>query len=147
MDNKVKLMDDLKVAMKEKDTIRKNTIQMVRAQILQTEKDTLTTLDDNQVLELISKEVKKRNDSLVEFKKANRVDLIESTEKEIEVLSSYLPTQMSIDELTTIVSDLKNKMVITDKKMMGLLIKSTKEKVGLQASGKMISDVVKNIFE
>ena len=68
---KEKLMDDLKESMKNKDAIRKNTIQMVRAAILQKEKDNNIELDDTQIMEIISKEHKKREDSLEDYKKAN----------------------------------------------------------------------------
>ena len=71
------LANDLKVAMKEKDVIKKNTVQMVRSAILQFEKDNLTELDENGVLEIIAKELKKRKDVLPEYEKSGRQDLID----------------------------------------------------------------------
>ena len=71
---KEKLMEDLKMAMKNKDIVKKNTIQMIRAAILQTEKDKQIELDDNGILEIISKQVKQKNDALEQFKKADRQD-------------------------------------------------------------------------
>ena len=73
---KEKLLEDLKNSMKEKNINRKNVIQMVRAGILQKEKDNNIELDDTQIMEIISKEHKKREDSLEDYKKANREDLI-----------------------------------------------------------------------
>ena len=73
---KEKLLEDLKTAMKEKDEIKKNTVQMVRAAILQVEKDKGITLEDDKVLEIIAKESKKRKDSLVDYQKSGREDLI-----------------------------------------------------------------------
>ena len=73
---KEKLLEDLKIAMKEKDEIKKNTVQMVRAAILQVEKDKGIILEDDKVLEIIAKESKKRKDSLVDYQKSGREDLI-----------------------------------------------------------------------
>ena len=91
---KEKLLEDLKNSMKEKNINRKNVIQMVRAAILQKEKDNNIELDDTQIMEIISKEHKKREDSLEDYKKANREDLIAQIEEEInleidEILSSF----------------------------------------------------------
>ena len=100
---KEELMKDLKEAMKEKNTIKKDTVQMVRAAILQIEKDKGIEVDDNKIIEIIAKEVKGKKDALVEFEKGGRDDLIEQTNKEIEVLEKYLPKQLSKDEITEIV--------------------------------------------
>ena len=75
---KDELMQDLKDAMKEKDTIKKDTVQMVRAAILQFEKDKGEQVDDNKIIEIIAKEVKGKKDALVEFEKSGRQDLIVS---------------------------------------------------------------------
>ena len=82
---KEKLMEDLKVSMRNKDEIRKNTVQMVRAAILQIEKDKGIEVDDNKILEIIAKEVKTKKDALSDFEKAGREDLINQTNAEIEV--------------------------------------------------------------
>ena len=91
---KEKLLEDLKQSMKEKNTNRKNVVQMVRAGILQVEKDKGIQLEDAQVLEIIAKELKKRKDSLADFEKANREDLINQVNEEISVLEEYLPKQL-----------------------------------------------------
>ena len=99
---KEKLLEDLKNSMKEKNINRKNVIQMVRAGILQKEKDNNIELDDTQIMEIISKEHKKREDSLEDYKKANREDLIAQIEEEINVLNEYLPKKMEKEELEKI---------------------------------------------
>ena len=76
MSLKDKLLEDMKEAMKEKDTIRKNTVQLIRSGILQIEKDKKVELDDEGVLDVIAKELKKRRDSLPDFEKSGRLDLI-----------------------------------------------------------------------
>ena len=73
---KEKLMEDLKQSMKDKNVVRKNVVQMVRAAILQFEKDNGIEIEDNKILDIIAKEVKKRKDSLADFEKAKREDLI-----------------------------------------------------------------------
>ena len=78
---KEKLLEDLKEAMKDKNIIRKNTIQMVRAAILQVEKDKQITLTDEQVIEIIAKESKKRKDAESEFEKSGREDLIKQNKE------------------------------------------------------------------
>ena len=83
---KEKLMDDLKQSMKDKNVVRKNVVQMVRAAILQVEKDNGIEVEDNKILNIIAKEVKKRKDSLADFEKAEREDLINQAKEEIEIL-------------------------------------------------------------
>ena len=143
---KEKLMEDLKTAMKNKDIVKKNTIQMIRAAILQTEKDKQIELDDNSILEIINKQVKQKNDALEQFKKADRQDLVEQTELEINILKEYLPQQLSKEEVEQIVIDLSRTLGISDMKGMGTLIKSAKAKIGAGSDGKTISEVVKKVL-
>ena len=132
--------------MKEKDAITKNTIQMIRAAILQTEKDKQIELDDNGILEIISKQVKQKNDALEQFEKADRQDLVEQTKLEINILKEYLPKQLSREEVEQIVVDLSRTLGIFDMKGMGTLIKSAKAKIGAGSDGKTISEIVKKIL-
>ena len=124
----------------------KNTIQMIRAAILQTEKDKQIELDDNGILEIISKQVKQKNDALEQFEKANRQDLVEQTKLEINILKEYLPKQLSREEVEQIVVDLSRTLGISDMKGMGTLIKSAKAKIGAGSDGKTISEVVKKVL-
>ena len=103
MSLKERLLQDMKDAMKEKDTVRKNTVQLVRSGILQIEKDKKIELDDEGVLDVISKELKKRRDSMPDFIKSGRQDLIDELNKEIEVLLGYLPEQMTEEEIKDLV--------------------------------------------
>ena len=134
------------MSMKEKNVITKNTIQMIRAAILQTEKDKQTELDDNAILEIISKQVKQKNDALEQFEKADRQDLVEQTKLEINILKEYLPKQLSREEVEQIVVDLSRTLGISDMKGMGTLIKSAKAKIGAGSDGKTISEVVKKVL-
>lgn len=143
---KEELMKDLKEAMKEKNTIKKDTVQMVRAAILQIEKDKGIEVDDNKIIEIIAKEVKGKKDALVEFEKGGREDLIEQTNKEIEVLEKYLPKQLSKDEITEIVKDIIVSLGATSIKDMGPVMKEAKSKIGVAADGRTINEVVKELL-
>ncbi len=143
---KEKLMEDLKSAMKEKDEIKKNTVQMVRAGILQIEKDKGIEVEDNQIIDIIAKEVKKRKDAAIDFEKGGREDLVEKNNKEIEILSAYLPKQLSREEIEAIVKEVITEVNATTIKDMGKVMKSAKEKIGAAADGKTINEVVKSLL-
>ncbi len=144
---KDELLGDLKNAMKEKDDIKKNAIQMVRAAILQVEKDKSITLQDNQIIEIIAKEVKKRKDSISDYQKGGRQDIVEQIEKEIEILSKYLPKQLTKQEIEYIVKQVIQKVGATSIKDMGKVMKQAKEEIGVSAEGKVINQVVKELLD
>lgn len=143
---KEKLLNDLKEAMKDKNLVRKNTVQMVRAAILQVEKDKQIELTDEQVIEIIAKESKKRKDAALEFEKSGREDLIKQNNEEIEILSEYLPKQLSNEEIEKIVKEVITATGASSIKDMGKVIKEAKEKIGAAADGKTISDAVKRLL-
>ncbi len=140
---KEQLASDLKEAMKAKDEIRKNVVQMVRAGVLQVEKDKRITLDDEGVIEVIAKEVKKRKDVLPDFEKAGRTDLIEATQREIEILLSYLPSQLTADELDKTVSETVKEVGASTMKDMGKVMSALMPKVKGRADGKAVNELVK----
>ena len=143
---KEKLLNDMKEAMKNKNLIRKNTVQMVRAAVLQVEKDKQIELKDEQIIEIIAKEVKKRKDAAIEFEKSGREDLINQNKEEIEILSEYLPKQLSVEEIENIVKTIISETGATGMKDMGPVMKQAKEKIGASADGKTISDAVKKLL-
>ena len=143
---KEKLMEELKIAMREKDDIRKNTVQMVRAAILQIEKDKGITLEDDKILEIIAKEVKGKRDAIVDFEKAGRDDLVNQTNAEIEVLQKYLPKQLSREELEEKISAIITKVGAISMKDMGIVMKEAKAEIGTAADGKSINEVVKSLL-
>ena len=140
---KEKLLEDMKVSMRDKNIVRKNVIQMVRAAILQVEKDKQIELDDNQILEIIAKESKKRKDSLPDFEKSGREDLIENVKEEIEILAEYLPKPLSQEELEKIIDEIISTTGASSIKDMGMVMKEAKEKIGTRADGKTINEIVK----
>lgn len=143
---KEKLLEDLKNCMKEKNVVRKNVIQMVRAAILQVEKDKHIELNDDQIIDIIAKESKKRKDSLEDYEKSGREDLIKEIKEEIEILAEYLPKQLSIEEVEEIVKEVIKDEGATSMKDMGKVMKAAKEKIGAASDGKTINEVVKKLL-
>ena len=103
MSLKQKLQEDLKSSMKNKDTVKKSVITLIRASIKQYEVDNRVELGDDEIVDLIAKQLKQTRDSREEFAKAGREDLVSKAEAEIEVLKEYLPQQLSEEELNKIV--------------------------------------------
>ena len=143
MSLKDKLMDDLKSAMKDKDTVRKNAVQMVRASVLQVEKDNKITLDDEGVIEVVAKEVKKRKDVLPEYEKSGRQELIDELNKEIEVLMAYLPEQMSEEEIEALVVDAIAQAEAKSMKDIGKVMAVIMPKTKGKADGKVVNQFVR----
>lgn len=137
------LQQDLKTAMKEKDTIRKNVITMVRAAILQQEKDKRIEMDDEGILDVIAKAVKQRKDSIPEFEKGNRPDLVKDLEREVDILMSYLPEQLSEDEVDELVTQTIFEVGAQSAKDMGNVMKALMPKVKGRADGRIVNMLVK----
>lgn len=140
------LMADLKDAMKEKNVIKKNTVQMVRAAILQIEKDKGIVCDDAKIIDIIAKEVKSKKDAIEEFKKGDRQDLIDQTNEEIKVLEVYLPKQLSKEELTEEIKKVIADLGASSMKDMGPVMKEAKNRIGAASDGRAINEVVKSLL-
>ena len=143
MSLKERLMDDLKTSMKEKQTLRKNTITMLRSRIKQYEVDNRLTADDDLIMQMIQKEIKERNDTLESLKGTDRAELIKDTEEEISYLSEYLPKQMDDDELNELVSAVVAEVGATSMKDMGAVMKLAKERSESRVDAKRLSEAVK----
>jgi uncharacterized protein YqeY len=146
MSLKEQLLEDMKNAMKAKDTLKKDTIQMARAAVLQVEKDNRITLDDNGIIDIIAKEVKKRRDVLPEYEKCGRQDLIDGLKAEVDVLLKYLPEQLTEEELEVIVRQAVQETGAASAKDMGKVMQAVMPKVKGRADGKMINMIVKRII-
>ena len=143
---KERLLEDLKISMKEKDEVRKNAVQMVRAAILQVEKDNNVTLEDDKITQIIAKEVKKRKDSLEDYKKGGREDIVKQVEEEISILSEYLQKQLSKEVIIPIIKQIIQETSATSIKDMGKVMKESKEKLGASADGKTINEIAKELL-
>jgi len=119
---------------------RKNAIQMVRSAVLQVEKDNKVTLDDDGILEVIAK---KRKDSLTEYEKSGRQDLIDALKTEIDVLMKYLPEQLTEDEIEAIVKETINETGASSAGDIGKVMKAVLPKVKGRADGKLVNQIVR----
>ena len=146
MSLKEQLFADLKTAMKEKDTLKKDTVQLIRSGILQYEKDNKVELDDEGVLDIISKQLKSRRDSLPDYVKSGREDLIEKLNKEIEILLGYLPEQLSEDEIKKIVEEAIAATGAVSVKEMGKVMGIVNPKVKGRADMKVVGALVKKLL-
>ena len=143
---KERLQNDLKTAMKEKDTIRKNVVIMTKAAILQIEKDKKIELDDEGVIDVVAKGVKQRKDAIPEFERGNRLDVVEDLKTEIAVLMAYLPQQLSEAEIRTIVSETISEVGATSAKEMGKVMGALQPKTKGKADGKLVNTIVKELL-
>ena len=140
---KEELMKALKEAMQTKDTLKKETITMLRAAILQVEKDGQKELSEVEMQAIVAKEVKMRKESIVDFEKGGRQDIVDQVNKEIEILSEYLPEQLSEEEIRKMVVDAIAAVSATGMKDMGKVMGALREKTAGKADGKLVSDMVK----
>ncbi|HLS52771.1 MAG TPA: GatB/YqeY domain-containing protein [Tissierellaceae bacterium] len=147
MSLKNKLMEDLKLSMRNKDTIRKNTITMVRAAVKQKEVDERKEITDDEIIDIISKQFKEKRAAIDEFRKGNRNDLIEQTEKEMDILLEYLPEQLGEEEVEEIVRETIEEVNATSMKDMGLVMKTVMPKVKGRTDGNIVSNIVKKILK
>lgn len=139
-------MADMKESMKNKDTMKKSVITMVRAAVKQKEVDERITLTDEDIIDVIAKQQKQRKDALAEFEKAGREDLIDQTKQEIEILASYLPQQLTDEELENIVSDAIKAVNAQSMKDMGKIMGKVNEIAKGRADGKRINEMVKKLL-
>lgn len=140
---KEQLMADFKDAMKARDEIAKNTINLARAAVKQYEVDNREELDDAGIIAILSKQVKMRKDALADFEKAGRTDLVDAYNAEIEILNRYLPEQLSKDDVLKIVKETAASLDIEGgKQNMGKLMGPVMGKVKGLADGNMVKEVV-----
>lgn len=147
MSLKDRLSSEFKDALKQRDSIRKNVINMTRAAIKQYEIDNKVELDDKGVQNVIAKQVKMRKDALDDFEKENRADLLEQYKAEINILMKYMPEQLTEDELKKIVSDVAHRIGVQDKKDMGKLMGAVMPEVKGRADGNIVRIVVESFLK
>lgn len=144
---KEKISEDMKAAMKAHEKDRLAVIRMVRSAIRQMEIDGKKELDDEGVIAVISKEVKMRKDSLEEFQKGGREDLVAKTQAEIDVLLPYLPKQLSEEEIAALVKEAVEQTGASAPKDMGKVMGVLMPKVKGRADGKLVNGIVKSMLQ
>ncbi len=141
-----KLQQDMKLALKNKEKEKLSTIRMVRAAIKRVEIDNKAPLSDDQVLEVILREVKQRKDAIQEYEKAGRQDLLEKEKAELEVLEAYLPKQFTEEELQDLIQETIQQLGVTSKKEIGKVMKAVIPKVKGKADGKVVNQMVQKLL-
>ena len=147
MSIKTQLNDSMKEAMKSGDEVRKRTVRMALAAVKQAEVDKRIELDDTAVMSLLQKEVKNRREALEEAKKANRTDLMEANEAEINVLQSFLPKAMPAEELRALVEAAIAETGAASPADMGKVMKIVMPKVAGRAPNDMVSVTVRELLQ
>ncbi len=143
---KEQLLQDLKTAMREKDTLRRDMLQISRAAVLQTEKDSQTELDEAGVMALIAKEVKKREELLSDLENSDRQDIIDRTNAEIAVFKAYLPEQMDETQVEEIVRKAIAATGAVSARDMGMVMKAVIPEIAGRADNKLVNQVVRRLL-
>ena len=138
-----KINNDLKEAMKCKDSFRLSVIRMVKGAMQLAKPNPREELTDDDVVAVISKQIKMRNDSIKEFESAGRDDLAEQNRREIEILNTYMPKQLSTEELTEIIDKVFEEVKPTSQKDMGLIMKNISPLVKGKADMSLVNKLVK----
>lgn len=138
-----RINNDLKEAMKSKDSFRLSVIRMVKGAMQLAKPNPREELTDDDVITVISKQIKMRNDSIKEFEAAGRSDLVEQNKKEIEILNTYMPKQLSEEELTEIIDKVFEEVKPTSQKDVGLIMKNISPLVKGKADMSLVNKLVK----
>lgn len=147
MDNaKAVLLSALKDAMKNKDNDRRNVIRLVQSAIKQVEIDEQKELSDDEVMDILQKEAKKRRESIVELTNAGRSDSAEVEQNELDIIEEFLPKRLTDDELRPIVQDAVNQVGATSMKEMGQIMKIVMPQIEGRADGRQVNIIVKELL-
>lgn len=136
------LKEDMKKAMRDKNKTTLTAIRMLRSHIQNQEISKGDQLTDDEINDLIFKEIKKLKESLEEYKKYNREDLVESLDKEISILEGYLPEQLTEEEIRQIINEAIEKTGAKSKNDIGKVMKEVMPKVKGRADGKYVNKLV-----
>ncbi len=139
------IFNDYKVAMKAKDTHKVAVLSFLRAEVMNVAiAKKKAKLDDNEIIGVVRKQIKARQDSIEQFKKGNRLDLADKESKELEILKSYLPKELPQEEINKIIEEAISSTQAVSLKDMGRVMKEVTAKVAGQADSKVVSDLVKD---
>ena len=143
MSIKKTISEDMKTLMRAKDTARLGAVRLLQASIKQKEVDERIELTDDQVLSVIQKMLKQRKDSIEAYQKANRQDLIDQEQLEIDVLTKYMPEPLSDAEVSKIIDDVIAEVNATDMKDMGKVVGILKSQISGRADMGQVSKIVR----
>lgn len=138
-----KLQEDMKTAMRNKDKDTLVVIRMVKASMDQEHIDRKREINDELLIDVVNKQIKMRKDSITEFEKGNRTDLVEKTQKEIDVLMAYLPEQLSDEEVVKIIEEIFEEVKPEGQRDMGKVMKEATAKLKGKADMKTVSNIIR----
>ncbi|MBP3461304.1 MAG: GatB/YqeY domain-containing protein [Bacilli bacterium] len=139
-----KILEDLKKAMKEQNKKELSVIRMLKGAMQMEELNKKAELTDDEVISLIAKQIKTRKESILEFEKGNREDLIKETKDEIEILNKYMPEQLSEEEIEKIINEAFIKINPSSIKDMGKIMSEVNPKLKGRADMGYVSSIIKN---
>ena len=137
------LEKDMIEAMKNKEKERLTVIRMVKASLKQEQIDHKKEINDELLIDVVNKQIKMRKDSIVEFEKGNRTDLVEKTQAEIDILMNYLPEQLSSEEVSNIIDEIFDEIKPEGQKDMGKVMKEAQAKLKGKTDMKEVSTIIK----
>lgn len=143
MSVKAQILNDIKVAMKAGNSFERDTLRMINSAFKQIEVDERVELDDTRIFTILQSEIKRRNESATQYKSGGRDDLAQKELGEIEIISRYLPKQLSDDELNAKISELIAQNGLNGIKDLGVLMKLAKDAIGSACDGKRMSEAAK----
>jgi len=146
MSLKDRLIEDLRQAMRQGDERRKSTLRLLRAEITNAEIERGQELSDDDVLAVIAKQAKQRRESAAEFAKGARQDLVDQEEAELQILLSYLPAQMSRDEIEVVARQVIAEVGATSQAQMGEVMSRLMSQLKGRADGSLVNQVVREIL-
>ena len=143
---KDKILADIKQAMKDKDNFKRDALRFLHSAIKQVEIDSRKDLDDSEIIKIIQKSIKQRNDSIEQYKQADRNELIEKEQNEVTLLETYLPTQLSDDELKKEVASIISSVGANSKKDIGKVMGAASQKLAGIADGARINKAAQELL-
>lgn len=133
------LQDDLKAAMRSSDTTRRDVIRYLRSEIHNTEIERGRPLDDDEIIAVVRRQIKQRQDAIEQFARGGRQDLVDDETAQIGVLEAYLPPQMSAEELSALADSVATELGVSSPKDVGKVIGAMRERVGARADGRAVA--------
>ena len=146
MSLKEKLNEDLKQAMRDKEVVKRDSIRAINTMVKQVEVDERRVLDDAEVIKLIQRGIKQREEAISQYSAAGRDDLVQKEQEQVDVFMQYLPKQLSDDELETGMKEIISEVGATSLKDMGKVMGEDSKKFEGVEDGKRINEMVKKLL-
>jgi len=138
-----RINNDLKEAMKNKDSFKLGVIRMVKGAMQLEKSNPRAELTDDDVIKVLSKQIKMRKEAITQFETAGREDLVEQNKKELEILNSYMPEQLSLEELNKIIDKVFEEVKPTSIKDMGMIMKTLSPLIKGKADMSLVNTIIK----